>query len=53
MPVDQFNAATGRLVVNPRSGDHARQAYVMTDIDHATAGAGFTSLSGVSYTLPF
>ena len=47
--VDQVIASTGRLFINPSNGE----VTVDNDRDHVDAGAGFTSLAGVSYTLPF
>lgn len=48
LTVDQASASTGRIVVNP-SG----QVFVDSDPGSPTAAAGFTSLDGVSYTLPY
>jgi hypothetical protein len=47
--VDQESAATGRLVINPVT----RNAFVESDRGFPDAGAGFTSLAGANYTLPF
>ena len=47
LTVDQFNGATGRIVVNPNG-----TVFVVSDPEHPTAAAQFTSLAGVSYTLP-
>jgi hypothetical protein len=47
LTVDQFNGATGRIVVNPNG-----RVFVVSDPEHPTAAAQFTSLAGVSYTLP-
>jgi hypothetical protein len=47
--VDQESAATGRLVINPVTGN----AVVGSDRGFPDAGAGFTSLAGANYTLPF
>lgn len=48
LTVDEVSASTGRLFIDI-NGDVS----VGDDADHAGAGAGFTSLQGVSYTLPF
>jgi hypothetical protein len=47
-PVNQFFCCTGQLVIYP-SGE----AYVADDPDNHTGVSVFTSLSGVSYTLPY
>jgi hypothetical protein len=47
--VSQQNAAMGRIEIAPGSG----QATLEEDPEHPGAGASFTSLAGVSYTLPF
>ncbi len=47
--VDQESRATGRLVINPVT----RNAFVEDDRGFPGAGAGFTSLAGANYTLPF
>jgi hypothetical protein len=46
--VDEANAATGRIQINA-SGE----AFVQDDRDHSGAADVFTSLAGVSYTLPY
>ena len=48
LTIDQINASTGRLFIQTTG-----EVSVSDDIDHANSGAGFTSLLGVSYTLPF
>jgi hypothetical protein len=48
LTTDQVNASTGRLFI-----DTTGEAFVTDDTDHASSGAAFTSLQGVSYTLPF
>jgi hypothetical protein len=48
LTVDQFNGATGRIVIHT-DGD----VVSVDDPDHAGSDAGFTSLAGVSYTLPY
>ena len=48
LTTDQVNANTGRLIIFTTG-----EAFVIDDIDHASSGAAYTSLQGVSYTLPF
>jgi hypothetical protein len=48
LTTDEASASTGRIVVDP-SG----QVAVDSDPDNSLAAAGFTSLAGVSYTLPY
>jgi hypothetical protein len=48
LTVDQFNGATARISVNPNGN-----VFSIDDPDHPNSNAGFTSLAGVSYTLPY
>jgi hypothetical protein len=48
LTVDQINGATGRIDVNPNGNVN-----VVTDPADPNAAANFTSLAGVSYTLPY
>jgi hypothetical protein len=48
IPADEINTATGRLEISPNG-----EVLVKSDLDHLTSAPGFTSLAGVSYTLPF
>ena len=49
LTTDQYGASTGRIQIQPSTGE----VQVNDDPEHANAGASFTSLQGVSYTLPF
>jgi hypothetical protein len=48
LTVDQYNGATGRIGIAPNGN-----VGVATDPQRADAAAGFTSLAGVSFTLPY
>ena len=48
LTTDQYGAETGRIYIYP-NGD----TYVQDDPDHAGSGSNFTSLAGVSYSLPY
>jgi hypothetical protein len=47
--VDENNGASGELLIDPSTGE----VYVYDDPDHPGSGTTFTSLAGVSYTLPY